>query len=307
MTREGREGPDGEIARYVLGEMTLDEQLAFEVRMADDEQLAGAVVAAMAIDEQLYRAAARSWPVGRGVRRRPRGARLAVAVAASLLFALGLIALVWRGLPARSSATVAVLPTALRYEQLVSDLGLTLASAPLEAMRGNEAGLADGPARVDALQLAWQERLRSAVAAPASEVQGEAFVVPVANERPVWVAVVGVFDDGRAQIYFPASAEHEVAAAVGLLPPGTHVLPTPPAMASTAQREQGVVAFAPGFVMPLRRTRVDVLVLSSPEPPNADGWQRLRDRVGRPGGDLAADLATILPAASLRTFVVRAP
>lgn len=297
--------PDGHVARYVLGEMSLDEQLAFEVRMAEDDELAGAVVAAMAIDEQLYRAAACERRVGRGARRRRRVVLGAVAIAAAVL--TGVLALFWRGMPAPSEATVAVLPTALRYEQLVAGLGLTTANAPLEAMRGTGSGLADGPARVDALLLAWQERLRRAVAVPASDVQCEAFVVPVANERPVWVAVVGVFDDGRAQLYFPESMEHDAAVAMGLLPPGTHVLPAPPATASAAQRERGVVAFSPGFVMPLGRTRVDVLVLRSPEPPNADAWQRLRECVERPRGDLAAQLATILPSASLLTFVVRAP
>ncbi len=307
MTSEERDEPEGEVARYVLGEMSLDEQLAFEVRMAADERLAGAVVAAMAIDEQLYRAAAREKEVARGVRRRPRGALRAVAVAASLLFALGVVALLWRGLPARSAATVAVMPTALRYEQMVSALGMTVAGAPLEAMRGTEAGLADGPARVDALLLAWQEQVQRAVAVPSTEVRCESFVVPVANERAVWVAVVGAFDDGRAQLYFPQSPEHDAAVAAGLLSPGTHVLPTPPATASTAQRERGVVAFAPGFVVPLGRTQVDVLVLSAPEPPSAEAWQRLRERVAMPGGDLAGDLATILPSASCRAFVVRAP
>lgn len=35
----------------------MDEQLAFEVRMTEDEQLAFAVAAAMAIDDHLFRAA----------------------------------------------------------------------------------------------------------------------------------------------------------------------------------------------------------------------------------------------------------
>ena len=46
-----------DLPRYVLGEMSLDEQLAFEVRMTEDEQLARAVAAAMAIDDLLFRAA----------------------------------------------------------------------------------------------------------------------------------------------------------------------------------------------------------------------------------------------------------
>ena len=46
-----------ELTRYILGEMSLDEQLAFEVRMTKDEPLACAVAAAMAIDDLLFRAA----------------------------------------------------------------------------------------------------------------------------------------------------------------------------------------------------------------------------------------------------------
>lgn len=45
------------IARYVIGDMTLDEQIAFEVRMAGDDELAQAVIAASAIDDLLRRAA----------------------------------------------------------------------------------------------------------------------------------------------------------------------------------------------------------------------------------------------------------
>jgi anti-sigma factor RsiW len=45
------------IVRYVLGDMTLDEQIEFEVRMAGDQELAQAVVAAIAIDDLLRRAA----------------------------------------------------------------------------------------------------------------------------------------------------------------------------------------------------------------------------------------------------------
>jgi anti-sigma-K factor RskA len=46
-----------DVARYVLGEMTLDEQLSFEVRMTEDESLAREVALSIALDEQLYRAA----------------------------------------------------------------------------------------------------------------------------------------------------------------------------------------------------------------------------------------------------------
>tara|TARA_R110002096_G_scaffold1337_2_gene6959 strand:- start:891 stop:1028 length:138 start_codon:yes stop_codon:yes gene_type:complete len=38
--------------------MTLDEQLSFEVRMSEDESLAREVALSMALDGQLYRAAA---------------------------------------------------------------------------------------------------------------------------------------------------------------------------------------------------------------------------------------------------------
>ncbi|MFN7588369.1 MAG: hypothetical protein ACK5UQ_07645 [Planctomycetota bacterium] len=46
-----------DLTRYVLAQMSLDEQLAFEVRMTEDQQLARAVAAAMAIDDLLFRAA----------------------------------------------------------------------------------------------------------------------------------------------------------------------------------------------------------------------------------------------------------
>jgi anti-sigma factor RsiW len=46
-----------DLTRYVLAQMSLDEQLAFEVRMTEDQQLARAVAAAMVIDDLLFRAA----------------------------------------------------------------------------------------------------------------------------------------------------------------------------------------------------------------------------------------------------------
>jgi len=46
-----------DLTRYVLAQMSLDEQLAFEVRMTEDQQLARAVAAARAIDDLLFRAA----------------------------------------------------------------------------------------------------------------------------------------------------------------------------------------------------------------------------------------------------------
>jgi anti-sigma factor RsiW len=45
------------IVRYVLGDMAVDEQIAFEVRKAEDDELAQAVIAASAIDDLLRRAA----------------------------------------------------------------------------------------------------------------------------------------------------------------------------------------------------------------------------------------------------------
>lgn len=302
------EGSQDDLARYVLGEMTLDEQIVFEVRMTENAELARAAMAAMTIDEHLSRAAAREAAAGRGRLRSRRGVARVLASAALLLLAIGAIVLLRQARPdVRTQLVAAVVPTPLRYEQLVTDLGLATTNAPLEAMRGAEAPVADGPARVDALLRAQQEQQQRAVAILASEVHGEAFVVPVTCARSLWVAVVGAFDDGRSQLYFPESPDGRLDPATGVLPPGTHVLPVSPATASAAQRERGVVAFAPGFVVPLGRTRVDVIVLALPSPPSADEWQRLRARVGRAGGDLQADLTGILPTASFRSFVVRTP
>jgi anti-sigma factor RsiW len=48
--------PDN-IARYVLGDMTIDQKIAFEVRMAGNDELARAMLAASAIDDLVRRAA----------------------------------------------------------------------------------------------------------------------------------------------------------------------------------------------------------------------------------------------------------
>jgi anti-sigma factor RsiW len=57
MTTPNQSTDQDNIARYVLGDMTLDEEIEFEVRMAEDDELARAVVAAIAIDDLLRRAA----------------------------------------------------------------------------------------------------------------------------------------------------------------------------------------------------------------------------------------------------------
>ena len=57
MTTPNHSTDQDDIVRYAVGDMTLDEQIEFEVRMAKDEELAHAVVTAIAIDELLRRAA----------------------------------------------------------------------------------------------------------------------------------------------------------------------------------------------------------------------------------------------------------
>jgi hypothetical protein len=57
MTTPNHSTDQDNIVRYAVGDMTLDEQIAFEVRVAGDDELAQAVVTALAIDELLRRAA----------------------------------------------------------------------------------------------------------------------------------------------------------------------------------------------------------------------------------------------------------
>jgi hypothetical protein len=298
------EGRD-EVARYVLGEMTLDEQIAFEVRMTEDDELARAVTAAMTIDDYLYQAASPAEPLER--RRggsRWRSTRLA-AVAAMAVLALGSLA--WAWLSRRSAAAeiqLAVVSSPLRYQQLVAQVGLSASAAPAEAMRGEEAPSADGPSRVDALLRLLREQDQQAIAAPAAEVRGEAFVVPLRTDRELWVAVVGVFADGTGKLWFPEATDFDNARSGGQLGPGQHVLPTPRVAASAAQRERGVVAYSPGFVLPLGRDRVSVLVFALPSPPDAAAWQRASERLAQPAGDLRRDLTEIFGAAC-HEFVVR--
>lgn len=293
--------PRDDVVRYVLGEMTLDEQIAFELRMAEDDALARTVTAAMAIDEQLGLAARRA------VAAPPRRRAARFAVAATIGLAVGAATwLWWTQRPVAHEVAVAVVPTATRFEQLVTELGMTDADAPVEAMRGDGPVRPDGAARVDALLQRADEQLQRAIAAPAAEVQGEAFVVPLTNRHPVWVAVVGAFEDGSGRVYFPDAADVDATRREGRLPPGTHVLPAPRATASAEQRERGVVAFAPGFVVPRQRDRVTVLVLTMPSAPSASTWQLVRERIARSGGDLRRDLVALVPDAACSAFVVRA-
>lgn len=52
-----KEDEQDDITRYAIGDMTLDEQIAFEVRMAENEELARRVAVATAIDDLLHQAA----------------------------------------------------------------------------------------------------------------------------------------------------------------------------------------------------------------------------------------------------------
>jgi len=302
----GADGGRDEVARYVLGEMSLDEQIAFEVRLTEDEELARTVAAAMAIDDHLYRAASHGMATIRGGNvQRSRAARV-VAVAAMVLLAIG-VAWAWRSSRGEAvEVAVAVVPTPLRYQQLVAQLGMAAEAAPAEAMRGDEARVPDGEARVDELLRRLREQAEQAVTAPTSEVHGEAFVVPLTTYREIWVAVVGAFDDGTGTVLFPEAADIEGARAGGQLASGHHVLPGPRVAASPEQRQRGVVAFTPGFVVPLRRDRMSVIVLALPNAPSAAEWQRVTERLVRPGEALRRDLAEILATATWREFVVRA-
>lgn len=300
--------PEDDIVRYVLGEMSLDEQVAFEVRMAEDDALGRAVTAAMVIDEHLGLARSSEGitphPTAPVIAHRRTGRLVAAATLAVL--ALGAATWAWRTWRgAVHEIAVAVVPTSMRYEQLLAELDLPAADAPAEAMRGDGPTLPDGPARVDDLLRRADAQLQRAVAAPMTEVRGEAFVVPLRNQRELWVAIVGTFDDGSGQVYFPADNDVEAARRAGLVPPGNHVLPAPRATASPEQRERGIVAFAPGFVVPRRRDSVTVLVLTMPSAPDASRWQRVHERMARTDGDLRADLNALLPEASCSTFVVR--
>ena len=56
MTTPSHSTDQDNLVRYVLGDTTLDEQIEFEVRMAEEDELARAVIAASEIDDLLRRA-----------------------------------------------------------------------------------------------------------------------------------------------------------------------------------------------------------------------------------------------------------
>jgi anti-sigma factor RsiW len=55
MTTPNDTNDQDNITRYVLGDMTLDEQIEFEVRMAGDQELAREAATASAMDDLLRR------------------------------------------------------------------------------------------------------------------------------------------------------------------------------------------------------------------------------------------------------------
>lgn len=311
MSSTGETGPHDlpeEAVRYVLGEMTRDEQLAFEVRLSGDAALGRRVAAAMALDELLQRAATatRGAAADRAV---PRpGLRWQVPLlAAALLIAAGATWWLLRS-DAAPSLRVAIAASSPSYRQLVERLGVPADRAPVEALRTGGTPPADAAERVDGLlQRAGQDVERS-LDRGAVEVVGEAFVVPIANEREVWALVLASFPDGGRRLYYPdPDSSPDQDAQDGRLAPGRHVLPTGRVSATDEQRSLGVVTFTPGFVLPLRADGAVVFVAVSGAAWTDTTLRQLRELADGTGSeqDTRQRLQQILPQASIAELRVR--
>ena len=299
-----RELPE-EAVRYVLGEMSLDEQLRFELRLCDDDGLAAAVTKAMALDELLHQAMEQQVAAPHA-RQRPAFAWLMLA--ATAILAVG----AWWILSREDSLAceVAIAGSAPSFQQFVADLGIAADRAPAEALRADASPLPRGSERVEELMRRVRERVDRSLADGSVEVVGTAFVVPIATDREIWTVVMASLPDGSRQLYFPnADAIAGEPSARGRLTGGRHVLPTESIRSSAEQRALGVVAFTPGFVLPLRADRAVVCTAVCTNPLTRTQWQQLRRLADEFGNseETKMRLQQVLPAAHIFELRVRAP
>ena len=327
------DGVQRDLARYVAREMDLDEQMAFEMRMAGDAELERQVGHVFAMDALVSEAAALGElsrrDVMSSVRRRSESGRrvwrpIIWTLAAASVVLAGVLGWVCRLPVVEDRVSVAVVGGPVNYREFLSGLNLDRDLAPAEATRGSMAPLSSAEDRVDRLVDLDRAAIAEALARPNREVRGLKFVVPVRSEVPVWVAVVGNYPDGTSTIYYPRPVldvsagrvprDEATAAPTGIagaqelprLAPGSHVLPAPRVRSQGRQRRMGVVDFDSGF--PVRRpyTRASVYVVVRQQPPTNATWERLCEQVAgdHTEEEVARLLREVIPGAVVHQFTV---
>jgi hypothetical protein len=285
-------GPDSPDTRdraleYVFGEMSTEERIAFELELADDPQLAAEVAQLFDLDvlaHQVLRERAK--PAAEpGRERRNWFVASLLAAAASIVALLVVDRLVLDRSPSSETDREAE-----RSDVARADLRVGVSAGPLDPIEFANSLQADS----GAMQV-WTEQLRSlpngqvdAAVAPelaaaceelmlresqlyaqalAGEVRvarGESFVVLLDLEVESWTLVVGLDADSRLHLFHPEvpdfAAIHSDDARV---PAGAHVLPS---ARFVAVEDEGKVDYRlrRGFVVPLDRKRVHVLVATRP-------------------------------------------
>lgn len=309
------------IARYVLGEMDLDEQVAFEARLAGDPELARQTEQALTIDGRLQLAGLRELATPRTSENTPRAsentpgtsdnARAPVlrfrllAAAALVAFAIG--GFLWSGGHDVETVRVALVRSAPSYEQFLSLLEIPADEAPRESTRAATSTLPAAPEAtpiVDGLLARERGDVDRALREAADELEGEAFTVPIETDHPVWVAVFGVLPDGELKLYHPGSAYDDIRHSI--LPSGRHVLPAARVSASAEERSGGAVRFEPGFVLPRRHDRMTACIVVRETAPTEAAWQKVRELLAAPSADNLTKVQDALPDGTWFRFAVRA-
>lgn len=241
---------------YVDGLLDEPRRIAFELRLAQEPELAGALRSLLGTDELVRRlAATERVDVERARRARPWLWAASLAAAAVALFAIGLYSL--QG-GRRATFEVALAPgfeSARDYLESLPELS-GLRPPGVDALRG-----ADEPPNVDAA--AFAERAAAAefklagqaLAARRTALEGGFFVIPIELGEASAVVAYGVDSAGSVTELYPG----ERGDAAALLPAGLHVLPQA-RFESTAEGGAPRLRYTRGFLVPLGAGALDVVV-----------------------------------------------
>lgn len=231
---------------YVDGLLPEARRLEFELRLAEDRELARRVAELLSTDELLRRAAAERTPVLDSARRwKPWIWAASLAAAAGILAAIALHLTSGDGGAPRTLIAVAPgFESAARCIDSFPELA-GLRPEGVDRLRGESES-----ANVELASFLEKAKAAEAALRGSDEVEAGYFVVPIELGASAECVVLAVDAHGKALALLPAAGE-----APPRLEAGRHTLPSP-RFALDGER----VIYRRGFLVPLGAGRLDVLV-----------------------------------------------